>query len=79
MSLASQIAPGHAEGVLDGAVGFVTGRGVQVIDEGEFFAVIAAVGIQAVGEGSADALLIVRAAKFNRPLQLLPVVFYVGV
>ena len=73
------VAPGHAEGVADGAVGPVAQGCVELVDEGELVAVVAAVGVEAEGEGAADALLVVGAAVFDEALLLFVVAVYVGV
>ena len=73
------VAPGHAEGVADGAVGAVAQGCVELVDEGELVAVVAAVGVEAGGEGAADALLVVGAAVFDEALLLFVVAVYVGV
>ena len=68
------VAAGHAQGVLDGAVGPIAragaGAGVKLIDEGELLAVVAAVGVEADGEGAADALLVVGAAEVEETLEV---------
>ena len=73
------VAAGHAEGVADGAVGPVAQRGVELVDEGELVAVVAAVGVEAEGEGAADVLLVVGAAEVNEAVLLGVVAVYVGV
>ena len=80
------VAAGHAQGILDGAVGPVpcSGRpgaeaGVQLVNQGQLLAVVAAVGVEADGKGAADALLVVGAAEVEEPLQVLTVAFDVGV
>ena len=73
------VAPGHAQGVLHRAVGPVAWRGVQLVNQGQLFAVFAAVGIQTNSKGAPDALLVVRAAELYQPLLVGLVPFYVGV
>ena len=64
------VTPGHPQAVLDGAVGFVDWRGLQFGDQHQPFPVITAVGIQAVLEGRADVLLVIRTAELYQLLQL---------
>ena len=49
------VAAGHAEGVLDRAVGPVAMLGVELVNQGQLLAVVAAVGVQADGKGAPDA------------------------
>ena len=76
------VAAGHAEGVLDGAVGAVprpwSGAGVEFVDQGKLLAVVAAVGVEADGEGAADALLVVGAAEVEEALEVGAVAFRCG-
>ena len=73
------VAAGHAEGVADGAVGPVAQWSVEFVDEGELLAVLAAVGVEADGEGAADTLLVVGATEVDEALLLFVVTLYVGV
>ena len=73
------VAAGHAKGVSDGAVGPVAPGRVELVDEGQLLAVLAAVGIEAKGEGAADALLVVGAAVVDEAPFLRVVSVYVGV
>ena len=80
------VAAGHAQGVLHGAVGPYPGSGdagaaagVQLVDQGQLLAVVAAVGVEAHGEGAADALLVIGAAEFEETLEVGAVAFDVRV
>ena len=78
------VAPVHAEGVFHRAVGAdggsgYRGAGGQLIDEGELFAMVAAVGVETDGEGAADALLVVGAAEPEEALEVGVVAFDVWV
>ena len=69
------VTPGHAQTVLDGAVGFVARRSPQFRDQHQPFPVIPAVGIQAVLERWANVLLVVRTAELYQLLQFGAVLF----
>ena len=72
------VAAGHAQGVLDRAVGD-NGAGAQFRHQDQLLPVIAAVGVQAVLKGRPDVQLAVGTAKLDQFLQLEIVLFYVGV
>ena len=80
------VAAGHAQGVLHGAVGPYPGSGdagaaagVQLVDQGQLLPVVPAVGVEAHGEGAADALLVIGAAEFEEALEVGAVAFDVRV
>ena len=73
------VAPGHPQRVLNGAVGFVAGRNAEFIHQGQPFPVLTAIGIETLGEGAADALLVVRSAELNKAFQVGVVFFDVRV
>ena len=72
------VAAGHAEGVLDGAVGDV-GSGGEFWDQEQAFAMVATVGGEAVLEGRADVELAVGTAELDELGEFLTVAFDVGV
>ena len=73
------VAPGHAQGIHDGAIGNHVAPGTQFRDQDQFFLLVVAIGRKAVLEGRPDTLLIIRAAEPNKLIQRGVVGFYVGV
>ena len=73
------VAPGHAQGVLDGAVGNDAGVGAQLRDQHQLLLMVPAIRVQAELKGGPDIQLAIGAARRNEPVQVLTVAFYVGV
>ena len=57
--------------------GLVAVGGAELVDEGQLVAVLTAIGVEAVGEGTADALLVVGAADAFEALLVFAVTLYV--
>ena len=77
------VAAGHAQTVLDRAVGPVAQTGIQagvkLVNQGQLLPMLPAVGIETFGKGAPDALLVVRPAEVNEPLQVGMILFNMSV